>query len=97
MARVLRSHLAERDLVDIWSFIAKDSPDAADRFLDLLAEKCEMLAKWPEAGRRREELAPRLRSFPVERYMIFYRQSEHGIEVVRVLSAYRDVGTLFRS
>jgi toxin ParE1/3/4 len=97
MARVLRSSLAEHDLVDIWIFIAKDSPDAADRFLDHLAQKCELLAESPEIGRRREELAPRLRSFPVGRYVIFYRTAEQGIEVVRVLSAYRDVDTLFGS
>jgi toxin ParE1/3/4 len=97
MARVLRSSTAEGDLVDIWMFIAKDSPDAADRFLDHLAQKCELLAESPEIGRRREELAPRLRSFPVGRYVIFYRIADPGIEVVRVLSAYRDVDTLLGS
>src|SRR4051794_21023186 len=37
----------------------------------------------------------RLRSFPVGRYVVFYRLSEPGIEVTRVLSAYRDIETLF--
>ena len=95
MARVHRSNLAEGDLVEIWLFIAKDSPDAADRFLDLLAQKCELLAESPEMGRRRNELSPGLRSFPVGRYVIFYRSTEEGIEVARVLSAYRDLGSFF--
>ena len=90
-----RSGLAEGDLVEIWLFIAKDSPDAADRFLDLLAQKCELLAGSPEMGRRRNDLGPGLRSFPVGRYVIFYRLAEEGIEVARVLSAYRDLGPLF--
>jgi len=95
LARVERSNLAESDLLDIWSYIARENPGAADRFLDLIAQKLEMLAKSPEIGRRREELAPRLRSFPVGRYVIFYRTAEQGIEVSRVLSAYRDIETLF--
>jgi toxin ParE1/3/4 len=95
LARVLRSGLAESDLLDVWSYIARDNPDAADRFLDLIDEKLALLAEFPEIGRRRDDLAPRLRSFPVGRYVIFYRLSEPGIEVACVLSAYRDIETLF--
>lgn len=94
MASVRRSALAERDLLEIWSFIARDNPGAADRFLDLVGEKCELLANSPEIGRRRDDLAPSLRSFPVGRYVIFYRPAERGIQVVRVLSAYRDIAAL---
>ena len=95
MARVQHSNLAEQDLLDIWSYIARESPGAADRFLDLIAQKLVVLAASPEIGRRREELAPLLRSFPVGRYVIFYRAGEQGIEVTRVLSAYRDIEALF--
>jgi len=42
-------------------------------------------------GREREELQRGLRSFPVGNYVVFYRLIEKGIEVVRVLSGYRDV------
>jgi toxin ParE1/3/4 len=95
LPRVIRSSLAKSDLIEIWFFIAKDSPDAADRFLALISEKCELIATSPEMGRRRDELAPGLRSFPVGRYLIFYRPIEDGIEVARVLSAYRDTGAFF--
>lgn len=61
----------------------------------LLTEKCGLLAESPEMGRHREELSPRLRSFPVGRYVIFYRTAERGIEVARIVSAYRDIGQLF--
>ena len=97
MPQVFRSALAEQDLLEIWLYIAKDSPDAADRFLDRLGEACELLAASPEIGRRRADLAPSLRSFPVGRYVIFYRSSESGIQVVRVLSAYRDINPLFEN
>jgi toxin ParE1/3/4 len=95
LAKARLSRLAEQDLLEIWNYIARDNPDAADRFVDLLVQKCEFLADSPEIGRRREELSPRLRSFPVGRYIIFYRIAEKGIEVARILSAYRDLGQFF--
>ena len=95
MAKARLSRLAEQDLLEIWSYIARDNPAAADRFIDLLTEKCELLAESPKIGRRREELSPRLRSFPVGRYVIFYRIAERGIEVARILSSYRDLGQFF--
>jgi toxin ParE1/3/4 len=49
----------------------------------------------PQLGRRREELSPRLRSFPVGRYVIFYRPLENGIEIARVLHGARDFPPLF--
>jgi len=96
MAEVFRSPLAEIDLLEIWFFIAEDSSDAADRFLDLLASKCEALADSPKMGRLREDLAPGLRSFPVKRYMIYYRIMDEDVEIIRVLSAYRDAEAIFR-
>jgi len=48
----------------------------------------------PEMGRRREELAMHLRSFPVGRYIIFYRSMQEGIEIVRVLHGARDLPPL---
>ncbi len=95
MAEVLRSDLAEIDLLEIWFYIAEDNDQAADRFLDLLDQKCQHLAEFPQSGRRREDLAPELRSFPVKRYVIFYRPTSQGIEVARVLSAYRDAEAIF--
>ncbi|WP_244443170.1 type II toxin-antitoxin system RelE/ParE family toxin [Bradyrhizobium sp. Ai1a-2] len=45
----------------------------------------------PRAGRAREDLAPKLRSFPVGNYLIFYVPVPDGIEVVRVMHARRDI------
>ena len=46
-------------------------------------------------GRKRDELYPSLRSFPVDDYLIFYCLIEGGIEIQRVVSSYRDLGELF--
>ena len=35
MSKILRTSRAELDLAGIWTYIAQDSPDAADRLIDL--------------------------------------------------------------
>jgi len=49
----------------------------------------------PNLGRRRDELIPSLRSFPVEDYLIFYFPLENGIEIARVVNGYRDLDAMF--
>ena len=46
-------------------------------------------------GRERSELLPGMRSFPIGRYLIFYRIVEDTLQVVRVLSGYRDLDAQF--
>jgi len=52
-----------------------------------------MLSEQPKAGRERPELAPGLRSFPVGNYLLFYLPLPAGIDLVRVLSGYMDIGS----
>jgi toxin ParE1/3/4 len=66
------------------------SANAANHLLDIFEEKFRLLTDFPEMGRSREELAPSLRSLPVDKYVIFYRIIENGIQIERVLSGYRD-------
>jgi len=95
MPAVLRTSLAELDLAEIALRIAEDNPTAADHWLDSIDEHCRLLASMPEMGRRRPDLAPRLRSLPVGNYIIFYRPLPSGIEVIRVLHGARDLPALF--
>jgi toxin ParE1/3/4 len=68
--------------------------EAADRLLDDVQESCQLLAIQPKAGRARDEVAPQLRSFPVGRYVVFYKPQGGGIEVVRVLHSARDIESI---
>lgn len=63
--------------------------------LTLITQKLDNLAQFPSMGRRRDELLTALRSFPIDDYLIFYRPIAEGIEVVRVVSGYRDLEALF--
>ena len=89
------SDAARADLDEIWFYIAQDNPNAADRFIRALVSRFPILASMPQMGRQREELSPRLRSFPVGNYIIFYRPVENGIEIARVLHGARDFPPLF--
>lgn len=95
MPRVLRKPLARADLLDIWNYVADDSPAKADRLLDTINTQCQTLARFPKMGRQRNELGASLRSFPVDNYVIFYREVAKGIEIIRVLHGARDIKGIF--
>jgi toxin ParE1/3/4 len=95
MARILTTHEADDDLVEAAEFIARDSLTAAERFVDQVAARYSRLAEAPGLGRPREDLGPGIRSYPFKTYLIFYREVQGGIEVVRFLSGYRDIEALF--
>ncbi|MCL4787280.1 MAG: type II toxin-antitoxin system RelE/ParE family toxin [Verrucomicrobia bacterium] len=89
------SEAAKSDLDEIWCYIAQDNPAAADKFIRVLVGRFPTLATMPDIERKRDELAPRLRSVPVGRYVVFYRPMERGVEIVRVLHGARDFPPLF--
>ena len=92
MSRFRLSQLAEQDLEEIWSYIAQDKPSAADRQIDLLHEKFEVLARNPGIGEKRPEFSGRnYRSFSVGNYVIYFRRIRNSIEIARVLHGARDV------
>ncbi|MBD0327853.1 MAG: type II toxin-antitoxin system RelE/ParE family toxin [Pyrinomonadaceae bacterium] len=96
MAIILKKPLAEADLLDIWNFIANDSWEKADRLLEKIDNQLKILASNPGMGRKRDSLAPNLRSFPVGNYLIFYLPINEGIEVIRILHGARDIPSLFQ-
>lgn len=95
MSRYLLSAPAKKDLRELTNYLVQFSISSANHFLDVFEEKFHLLADFPEMGRSREELAPLLRSLPVDKYVIFYRVINNGIQVERVLSGYRDFEDIF--
>jgi toxin ParE1/3/4 len=96
MTRVRISAAAAIDLDEIWLHIASDSPANADRFLDrLVTTITDTLAAAPLAGRARDEFKVGLRSFPFERYLIFYRVPKDDVEIIRIIHGARDLGAIF--
>jgi toxin ParE1/3/4 len=58
-------------------------------------EKLILLSESPQMGNLCDELAPLLRSFPVGKYLLFYRPVVGGIELVRIVHGARDIQNLF--
>ena len=86
---------AENDLLSVWLYIAEDQLANADRFLDKLLKVIERLAEFPLMGIVREELAYGLRSFSVDRYVLYYLVSDESLTIVRVLAADMDTRLQF--
>jgi len=71
------------------------SLDKAEQFLETIDTKFKLLIQSPQIGRKRDELYPGLRCISLDDYLIFYRLVSEGVEVVRVVSGYRDLDALF--
>jgi plasmid stabilization system protein ParE len=95
MPLLKKSPQADQDLLEIWLYIAEDSPVNADRYLDKINDTVNRLAEFSDMGIERPELAKALFSFPLDHYILYYRKIEQGIELVRVLHTSRDVGQFF--
>jgi toxin ParE1/3/4 len=97
MNRYIIAPIAKQDLKEINHYLIRFSPAAARRLKEQIKQQCQSLATFPEMGRKADNLAPGLRSFPVGDYLIFYRLGNKHIEIVRVLSGYRDLEAIFSS
>jgi toxin ParE1/3/4 len=96
MGLVRRTPTSHRDYAEIWDYVASNgSSDAADRLLRTFDEKLDLLSDFPGLGPARPELRPRLRSFPVGNYLLFYRPIRGGIELIRVIHGARDLRAEF--
>ncbi len=67
------SPTADQDIRDLVLYVAGFSASSANRLIDRFTQVFERRAQNPLMGRSRDDLRPGLRSFPVERYIIFYR------------------------
>lgn len=97
MSKCIFTPSAKKDLVEINRYLIKFSPAAARRLKDKIQRQCQLLVDFPAMGKNADNLQPGLRSFPVEDYIIFYRSLNNKIEIVRIVSGYRDLEFLFSS
>ncbi|MBW4695128.1 MAG: type II toxin-antitoxin system RelE/ParE family toxin [Lyngbya sp. HA4199-MV5] len=89
------SEEAVRDLDELCEYVAQRNASAASRLFEAIRQKCKQVANFPKMGKRYEALAPNLRGFAVQDYIVFYYPRPDGINIVRVVSGYRDLESLF--
>ena len=91
MKRIDLTPKARGDMREIWHFIASDSISAADRVLAKMEVDFQTLADFPGIGHRRNELDAKYRVWRVYSYLIVYRPDTNPIQIIRVVSGYRDL------
>jgi len=86
---------------EIWEFIARDNPEAALRVVEAAYQTFKNLADSPRVGRSRKFRNPQLkgiRSWRVsgfDNYLIFYRPTPEGPQILHVYHGARDMEALF--
>lgn len=78
------------DLEDLRSYIAADSPEAADQVITEIYQAIRALVPFPHQGHRRPDLTSRaLRFIAVRDYLIAYAPDEKPLWVVAVMHGRR--------
>jgi toxin ParE1/3/4 len=93
--RCIISPTASKDLVKILDYFLEKNIDAGDKFTVKFEQKCRNIANFPMMGRSYSEFSLQLRGVPLESYVIFYTVTDYAIEIVRVVSGYQDLRSLF--
>lgn len=96
MNRYTISDRAREDIKSIYRYIASDNVAAARRLRAGFIDSFRLLAGQQLLGEARDDLAATLRMWTAGNYVILYRPSPNGIEVVRVVHAARDIAALHR-
>ena len=84
--RVLRRKALE-DLENIWHYTKENWGESqADAYYRTLTEAMDFLIRFPEAGRRYEEVYPGLRGFRAGKHILFYLiRHKNTVEIIRIL------------
>jgi toxin ParE1/3/4 len=97
--RIIRTPEARQDLLDVWTYIAREStPATADAFVARIYGALEMIALAPHIGRRRPEFSGAPRSVAVRPYIVFYEPLPEGDGILlwRVIHGARELRRLVR-
>ncbi len=94
---VIHSQKARLDLLEIWGYIAEDSPNAADKLLDLIDEKYNLLNENKGLGQARPDISENMRYVPLKNYLILYQEQPFGVAIVRVVHGARGIDAIFHS
>ncbi len=86
---------ASQDIENILDYFLQRNIDAGEKFVKDFNNKCLNIVKFPKIGRSYSHIDSPLRGIPIDGYIIFYQLLEHSIVIIRVVSGYRDIESLF--
>jgi toxin ParE1/3/4 len=85
------------DIEEIADYIAHQSGlKKSEDFLSRLESKFSNIVAFPQIGRKRDKILLGMRSISMDSYLIFYVLLGEDIEILRVVSGYRDLDALFK-
>ena len=87
---------ADVDEIALYIAIQSGSLDAAHRFLESIYRRFLLLGQYPQAGRKRDDLRPGVRTFPAGEYVVVYRIRGDDVLIQRVVRGSRDLEALFQ-
>ncbi len=93
--RVRTTVHANADIRSIAQWIARDSAQAAAKWIDDLDREFSKIAQTPGIGTDRNALRPHLRSMAFGNYLLFFKSSRESVIIVRVIHGARDYARLF--
>lgn len=91
------SRRAEKDIDEIWDFIARDSFDNADKVELEIQKAIRLLSEFPNIGHHRSDVSnPGYRFWSVYKHLIAYRVRGRRVTIVRVVHGARNIRRLFK-
>lgn len=86
---------ALQDLQEIWQYIAEDNLVYADKVESSLYMEFDRLAKNPNIGHRRNDITNKsVRFWNLYSYQIIYMENTSPLQILRILSGYRDLANI---
>jgi toxin ParE1/3/4 len=94
MRALLFSNRAVRDLDQIWDFTAdRWDVDQADHYLLYLDSVCQSIALGKVVARSAEDIHPGYRKVAAGSHVLFFKEDEFEVEIVRVLHERMDLSS----
>ncbi len=91
MTRYRVSRDAELDLDEIFHYWAhRVGVEVADRLIDSITDRFWLLGEHPDAGKPFDELAAGVKCVPAGKYLIYYRRTRRGTEILHIFHGARD-------
>jgi toxin ParE1/3/4 len=94
--KIIVSDEADNDLMQIFSYLNQQSPQATQSLLDAINRRFVSLGSFPLLGTPRPDLGQDVRSAIVSPYLILYAARRDHVTILRVLHGSRDIEAEFR-
>jgi toxin ParE1/3/4 len=88
---------AEQDLAEIFLYWAKRAGlKVANRLIHSITDRFWLLSEHPDAGISSEDIAAGVKCFPAGKYLIYYRKTRRGTDILHIFHGALDQRLAFQ-